>query len=75
MNETIQHQKMEIGVVKKIQTGGILKKKNLSKKTGITDTSFNNWIKDMEDKMLGFQNKIEEIDITVKLLSLKKILI
>lgn len=26
----------------------------------------------MEDKMLGFQNKIEEIDITVKLLSLKK---
>lgn len=42
MNETIQHQKMEIGVVKKIQTGGILKKKNLSKKTGITDTSFNN---------------------------------
>ena len=39
---------------------------NLSKRTGTTDTSITNRIQEMEERIAGLEDRIEEIDTSVK---------
>ena len=56
--------KTEIGVIKKTQTKGILERENLGKWTGNTDAGITNRIQDMEERISGVEDMIEEIDNT-----------
>ena len=51
MNKTIQGLKMEEETLKKSQRETTLDIENLGKKSGIMDTSFNNRIKEIEEKI------------------------
>jgi len=62
INKTVQDPKMEIEAIKKTQSDRILVMKNLGNRTGTTDASITNRIKEMEDRILG---EIEEIDTLV----------
>jgi recombinational DNA repair ATPase RecF len=64
MNKTVEH--LNIEIIKKSQTEEILEMKNLAKGTGIMDTSINKKIQEMEDRISGLEDTIEEIDIPVK---------
>jgi hypothetical protein len=66
INKTLQDLKVEIGAIKKTQTGGILGMENLGKRTGTTDTSITNRIQEMEDRISGVEDRTEEIDTSVK---------
>ena len=46
--------------------------KNLGKKSGITDVSITNRIQDIEERISGVKDSIEEIDTTVKEISKHK---
>jgi hypothetical protein len=45
--------------------------KNLGKRTGSTYTSITNRIQDIEERVFGIENRIEEIDALVKMLNVK----
>ena len=50
MNKTVQDPGMKIEAIKKTQTVEILEMKNLGKRTGTTDTSIVNIIKEKEER-------------------------
>lgn len=50
LNKTIQDLKMEIKVVRKRQTEGILQVENLGKRIGTTDSSITNRIQEREER-------------------------
>ena len=52
INKTVQNLKMEIEVVKKTWTKGILEMENQGKKTETTDTSITKGIEDLGEKIL-----------------------
>ena len=58
--------KTEIEVIKKTQTKGILDMENLGKRTGTTETSITNRIQEIEERISGDEDTIEEIDSLVK---------
>ena len=70
MNKTAQDLKRKIEAIKKTQTEAILqikkKKKNLVKGAGTADISITNRIQEMEERLSGIENTIEEINISVK---------
>jgi TolA-binding protein len=66
MNKTFQDLKMEIEALKKTQTERIQEMENLGKRIATTDISNFNRIKQMEDKISGVEDTIEEIDTLVK---------
>ncbi|KAL6082496.1 hypothetical protein STEG23_002745 [Scotinomys teguina] len=66
VNETVQELKTEIEAIKKTQTEGKLEMDNLSKLTGTTDASITNRTQEVEDRISGIEDTIEEIDISVK---------
>lgn len=55
---------MKIEVIKEIQTEEILG--NLGKWTGTTDISINSRLEEMEERITGFEDTIEEIYSLVK---------
>ena len=66
MNKTIQNLKMEIKTIKKSQRETTLELENLGKTSGVIDVSITNTIEDIEERISGAEDTIENIDITVK---------
>jgi uncharacterized coiled-coil protein SlyX len=57
---------MEIETIKKSQRETILEIENLGKRSGVTDASINNRIQEIEVRISGAKDTIENIDTTVK---------
>jgi chromosome segregation ATPase len=66
MNKTIQDLKMEIETIKKSQRETTLELENLGKRSGVIDASITNRIQEIEERILGAEDTIENIDTTVK---------
>ena len=58
--------KVEIKVMKKIQTEGTLEMENLGKLTETTETSISNRIQEIGERISGAADSIEEIDSLIK---------
>jgi uncharacterized coiled-coil protein SlyX len=65
-NKTIHDQKMEVETIKKTQTETILEIEILGKKARTTDVSISNRIQEMEERIAGAEDSIENIDTTIK---------
>jgi predicted nucleic acid-binding Zn-ribbon protein len=65
-NKTIQDLKMEIGTIEKSQRETILELENLGKRSGAIDASITNRIQEIEERISGAEDNIENIDTTVK---------
>ena len=57
---------MEIKTIKKSQRETTLERENLGKKSGAIDASITNRIKEIEERISGAEDTIENIDTTVK---------
>jgi hypothetical protein len=57
---------MEIETVKKSQRERNLRIENLGKRPGVIDTSITNRIQEIEERILGAADTIENIDTTLK---------
>ncbi|KAL6089794.1 hypothetical protein STEG23_010809 [Scotinomys teguina] len=66
MKETVKDLKIEIQIIKKIQSEGRLEIENLTKRTGTTDTSLTNRMQEIEQRISDAENTIEKIDLSVK---------
>jgi uncharacterized coiled-coil protein SlyX len=66
MNKTIQDLKMEIETIKKSQRKTRLEIENLEKRSGVIDVSITNRIQEIEVRISGAEDTIENIDKTVK---------
>jgi predicted nucleic acid-binding Zn-ribbon protein len=66
LNKTIQDKKMEVETIKKSQREKTLEIENLRKKSGAVDASITNIIQDIEKRISGAEDTIENIDTTVK---------
>ena len=66
MNKTIQDLKIEIETIKKSQRETTLVIENLGKRSVVIDGSITNTIQEIEEKILGAEDTIENIDTTVK---------
>jgi hypothetical protein len=66
LNKTIQDLKMEVETVKKTQRETILETKMLGKKSGAIDASISNRIQEMEERISGAEDSVENIGTTIK---------
>jgi uncharacterized coiled-coil protein SlyX len=66
MNKTIQYLKMEIETIKKSHKETTLELENLGKSSGVIDTNIINRIQEIEERISGAEDTIENIDTTVK---------
>ena len=66
MNKTIQDLNMGIETIKKSQRETTLELENLGKKSGLIDASITNRIQEIEERISGEGDTIENIDTTVK---------
>jgi chromosome segregation ATPase len=66
MNKTIQDLKTEIETIKKSQRETTLNSENLGKRLGVIDASITNRIQEIEERILGAEDTIENIDTTVR---------
>ena len=57
---------MEIKTIKKSQRETTLEIKNLGKRAGVIDASITNRIQEIEERISGAEDTIENIDTTVK---------
>jgi uncharacterized coiled-coil protein SlyX len=57
---------MEIGTIKKSQREPTLEIENLGKRSGVIDVSITNRIQEIEERIPGAEDTIENIDTTVK---------
>ena len=64
--QTVQDMKTEIGEMKKAQTRVILEMENLGKWMIATDAKITKRIQDMEERISGVEDTIEEIDASDK---------
>jgi predicted nucleic acid-binding Zn-ribbon protein len=64
LNKTIQDLKMEIETIKKSQRETTLEIENLGKTSGIIDVSITNRIQEIEERISGAEDTIENIDTT-----------
>jgi hypothetical protein len=64
--KTIQDLKMEVETVKKSQRETTLETENLGKKSGAIDASIMNRIQEIEERISGAEDTIENIDTTTK---------
>lgn len=65
-NKTLNDLKVEIESIKNTQTLGNVEMKNLGTWTGTSEVSLTNKIQVMEDRFLGLEETIEEMDISIK---------
>jgi glutamate synthase domain-containing protein 3 len=66
INKCVQDLKREIETIKKIQSKAIIEMENLRMRTGTTDLNITNRIHEMEERISGIEDVIEEINISVK---------
>jgi hypothetical protein len=66
LNKSIQDLNMEVETMKKTQRETTLEIKTLGKKSGTTDVSISNRIKEMEQRISGAAVFIENMDTTTK---------
>jgi prefoldin subunit 5 len=66
LNKTIQDLKMEVETIKKSQRETTLEIEILGKKSGAIDASINNIIQEMEERISGVEDSIENMDTTIK---------
>ena len=57
---------MKVETIKKLQSNTALEMENLGKNSGVIDASMNNRIQEIEERTLGAEDTIENIDSTVK---------
>ena len=57
---------MEIEAIKKTQTEGILEKEDIGKLTGTTNKNIVNRIQEMDERLSGVKDTIQELDILIK---------
>ena len=66
LNKIIQDLKIEVETIKKTQRETSLEIENLGKKSGAIDASITNRIQEIEERISGAEDSIENIDTTVK---------
>ena len=66
LNKIIQDLKMEGETIKKTQRETTLEIEILGKKSGTTDVSISNRIQEMEERISGAENSIENMDTIIK---------
>jgi len=66
MNKTILDLKREVDTIKKTQSGAMLEIETLGKKSGTINESICNRIQEMEERISGAEDSIENIDTTIK---------
>ena len=66
LNKTIQDLKMEVETIKKTQRETTLEIETLGKKSGTIDVSISNRIQEMEERISGAEDSIENMDTTIK---------
>jgi hypothetical protein len=66
MNKTIQDLKQEVDTMKKTQSEKTLKIETPGKKSGTIDVSISNRIQEMEERIFGAEDSIENMDRTVR---------
>ena len=66
MNKVIQVLKVEVETIKKTQIKANLEMENLGKKSGCTDASITSKIQEIEERISGVEDTLEEMDATVK---------
>jgi cell division protein FtsL len=66
MNKTILDLKREVDTIKKTQSEATLEMKTLGKKSGTIDASISNKIEEMEERISGAEDSIENISTTIK---------
>jgi chromosome segregation ATPase len=66
MNKTILELKRKVGTMKKTQSEATLEIETLGKKSGTIDASISNRIQEMEERILGAEDSIENIRTTIK---------
>ena len=66
MNKTILDLKREVDTIKKTKSETTLEIENLEKKSGTIDVSISNRIQEMEERISGAEDLIENIDTTIK---------
>ena len=75
LNKTVQDLKREVDTIKKTQSEATLEIETLQKKSGTIDASISNRIQEMEERISGAKDSIENIGTTIKEnIKLKKIL-
>lgn len=62
----VQTLKGEIEAIKKTQTQGNMEMENLGKQSGTTHASITNTMQEMEDRISGIEDMIEEVESSVK---------
>jgi hypothetical protein len=65
-NKSIQNLKVEGEIIKKSQRETTLEIENLGKKSGAIDAIITNRIQEMEERISGTEDTIENIDTTIK---------
>jgi hypothetical protein len=63
---TVQNLKMEKETINKTQTEGIMEIETVDKRIRTADASITNIMKEMEERISGLENMIEEAYISVK---------
>ena len=66
MKKTIQNLKIELETIKKSQRETSQEIENLGKKSGAIDASITNRIQDIEERISGAEDSIENMDTTIK---------
>jgi chromosome segregation ATPase len=66
LNKPIQDLKREVKTIKKTQRETTLEIKTLGKKSGTIDVSISNRIQEMEERITGAEDSIENMDTTIK---------
>ena len=66
LNKTIKDLKREVDTIKKTQSEAMLEIETLGKKSGTTDASISNQIQQMEERISGAEDSIENIGTTIK---------
>ena len=61
LNKTIQDLKREVDTIKKTQSEATLEIETLGKKSGTIDASISNRIQEMEERISGAEDSIENI--------------
>jgi hypothetical protein len=64
LNKTIQDLKMEVETIKKTQRETTLEIEILGKKSGVIDVSISNRIQEMEERISGAEDSVENMDTT-----------
>jgi predicted nucleic acid-binding Zn-ribbon protein len=66
LNKTIQDIKREVDTIKKTQSKATLEIETLGKKSGSIDANISNRIQEMEERISGAEDSIENIGTTIK---------